>query len=134
MVGWAETLEVLPAILVVGASFSLTQYFWSNHVASNLVDIAGGVVSLFATVIFLRFWHPKRVWRFADEQAAGGNPATSHRHSAAQIVKAWMPFAILSLTVLVWGLPAVQGPIKRPTPPVWAVPLLHNAVTRAAPV
>src|SRR5207253_2181202 len=111
MVGWAETLEVLPAILVVGASFSLTQYFWSNHVDSNLVDIAGGVVSLSATVIFLRFWRPKRVWRFADEPASSANPAAAHRHSAGQIVKAWMPFAILSLTVLVLGLPAVKGAV-----------------------
>jgi len=134
MVGWAETLEVLPAILVVGASFSLTQYFWSNHVDSNLVDIAGGVVSLAATVIFLRFWRPKRVWRFADEQAAGGSPGVAHKHSAGQIVKAWMPFAILSLTVLAWGLPAVKGAINRATTHVWDVPLLHNAVTRAAPV
>ena len=134
MVGWGETLEVLPAILVVGASFSVTQYFWSNHVDSNLVDIAGGVVSLLATVIFLRFWRPKRVWRFADEQASGVNPATAHRHSAGQIVKAWMPFAILSLTVLVWGLPAVKGAINRATTHVWDVPLLHNAVSRAAPV
>src|SRR5438128_387705 len=31
MVGWTETFEVLPAILVVGTSFSLTQYLWSNH-------------------------------------------------------------------------------------------------------
>jgi lactate permease len=134
MVGWAETLEVLPAILVVGASFSLTQYFWSNHVDSNLVDIAGGVVSLAATVIFLRFWRPKRVWRFADEPASSANPAAAHRHSGGQIVKAWMPFAILSLTVLVWGLPAVKGAINRATTPVWDVPLLHNAVTRSAPV
>ena len=133
MVGWAETLEVLPAILVVGASFSLTQYLWSNHVDSNLVDIAGGVVSLAATVIFLRFWRPKRVWRFADEQASGAGPA-AHKHSAGQVIKAWMPFAILSLTVLVWGLPAVKGAINRATTPVWDVPLLHNAVTRAAPV
>ncbi len=134
MVGWAETLEVLPAILVVGASFSLTQYFWSNHVDSNLVDIAGGVVSLAATVIFLRFWRPKRVWRFADEQASGGSPAAAHKHSAGQIVKAWMPFAILSLTVLVWGLQPVKSAINRATTHVWDVPLLHNAVTRAAPV
>src|ERR1043165_9134308 len=45
LVGWKETFEVLPAILVVGTSFSLTQYLWSNHVDSNLVDIAGGIVS-----------------------------------------------------------------------------------------
>ena len=134
MVGWGETLEVLPAILVVGASFSLTQYLWSNHVDASLVDIAGGVVSLAATVIFLRFWRPKRVWRFAEEQASGGSPAAAHRHSAGQIARAWMPFAILSLTVLVWGLQPVKSAINRATTHVWDVPLLHNAVTRAAPV
>src|SRR4051812_48297453 len=31
LVGWKETFEVLPAILVVGVSFALTQYLWSNH-------------------------------------------------------------------------------------------------------
>jgi lactate permease len=135
MVGWAETFEVLPAILVVGTSFSLTQYFWSNHVDSNLVDIAGGVVSLAATVVFLRFWRPKRVWRFEGERAAAPAGATpARKYTAGQTLKAWMPFAILSLTVLVWGLPAVKGAINRATTPVWDVPLLHNAVTRAAPV
>src|ERR1700756_3555105 len=64
MVNWSETFEVLPAILVVGFSFGLTQFFWSNHVDSNLVDIMGGVVSIIATVIFLHFWKPKKVWRF----------------------------------------------------------------------
>src|SRR6202451_3195623 len=38
MVGWKETIEVLPPILVVGVSFSLTQFLWSNYVDSNLVD------------------------------------------------------------------------------------------------
>ena len=140
MVGWSETIEVLPAILVVGTSFSLTQYLWSNHVDSNLVDIAGGVVSLIATVVFLRFWKPKRVWRFANEGAAvpagrmSGNPAAPRTHTAGQILKAWLPFTILSLTVLVWGLPAIKGAINRATTPIWNVPWLHNAVTRAAPV
>src|SRR5437879_8013021 len=70
MVGWSETFEVLPAILVVGVSFSLTQYFWSNHVDSNLVDIAGGVVSLVATVLFLRFWQRHRLCRHEHGHAA----------------------------------------------------------------
>ena len=64
MVGWKETFEVFPAILVVGLSFSLTQFFWSNYIDSNLVDIMGGVVSIVAAVTFLRFWKPKRIWRF----------------------------------------------------------------------
>jgi lactate permease len=74
MVGWRETFEVLPAILVVGGSFAVTQFVWSNFVDSNLVDIAGGVVSIVATVVFLRFWRPKRVWRFSDE-CEDGKPA-----------------------------------------------------------
>jgi len=134
MVGWGETVEVLPAILVVGASFSLTQYLWSNHVDSNLVDIVAGVCSLIATVLFLRFWQPKRIWRFADERDAAPMPGVAARHTAGQIVKAWMPFAILSVFVLVWGLPAVKGAMNHATTPIWNVPYLHNAITRAAPV
>src|SRR5213596_2739892 len=81
MVSWKETFQVFPAILVVGISFALTQFFWSNHMDSNLVDIAAGVVSLAATMLFLRVWQPKRIWRFEDERAAApvvqarGNPA-----------------------------------------------------------
>jgi lactate permease len=132
MVGWRETLEVLPAILVVGGSFSVTQYFWSNHVDANLVDIAAGVISLVATLVFLRYWRPRSTWRFADERAAtiGGGSG----HTAREILRAWMPFAILSIVVLVWGLPSIKGLMNRATTPIWNVPYLHNAITRAAPV
>src|SRR5467141_1851786 len=68
MVGWSETFEVLPAILVVGFSFGLTQFLWSNYVDSNLVDIVAGVVSIVATLAFLRFWKPRNIWRFDYER------------------------------------------------------------------
>jgi lactate permease len=132
MVGWRETLEVLPAILVVGGSFSVTQYLWSNHVDANLVDIAAGVISLVATLVFFRFWRPRRTWRFADERAAtvGGGA----NHTTREILRAWLPFAILSIVVLVWGLPSIKGVMNQVTTPIWNVPYLNNAVTRAAPV
>src|SRR3989441_5963150 len=173
MVSWKETWEVAPAILVVGFSFGLTQYFWSNHVDSNLVDIMGGVVSIIATVAFLRFWRPKKIWRF-DYERGGAVPAGSpqavsdalggewdpkkidgyvpvrHSYSGGQVAKAWMPFATLSVFVLLWVLPSIKLAMNkattpsfrvvqangkvRPGPPGWDVPYLHNAVTRSAPV
>src|ERR1700735_2530892 len=70
MVSWSETFEVLPPILVVGISFAGMQYFWSNYMDSNLVDIAAGITSMIAIIVFLRFWKPKRIWRFEDEREA----------------------------------------------------------------
>jgi lactate permease len=173
MVTWRETFEVFPAIAVIGVSFALTQFFWSNYVDSNLVDIMGGVVSILAALIFFRFWKPKKIWRFDydDKPAAvasvpagkisddvGGEWAPKQfdgivqprSYTAGQVLKAWMPFAILSLFVLLWGLPKIKLAMNqattpafkvvlangkvRPGPPGWDVPYLHNAISRSAPV
>ncbi len=154
MVSWSETFEVLPAILVVGGSFAATQWFWANHMDSNLVDIAAGVVSLIATMLFLRVWQPKRIWRFEDErQEDAAKLARSEvvkHYSGGQTAKAWLPFAILSVIVLVWGLPAVKLAMNkattpafkvmlpdgkpRPGPAGWDWPYLHAKVFRTAPV
>src|ERR1700691_2049795 len=78
MVSWKETFEVFPAIAVVGGSFALTQFLWSNYVDSNLVDIMGGVVSIVALLIFLRFWKPKKIWRFDyDDKSPAPPPPTA---------------------------------------------------------
>ncbi len=171
LVSWQETFEVFPAILVVGVSFALTQFFWSNYVDSSLVDIMGGVISIVATVAFLKFWKPKKIWRFDYDEKT--RPAASPARGIAdsfggewtaedfdenlgvrsypfgKVLKAWMPFGILSVVVLVWGLPTVKLALNqvtpafkvvqadgklRPGPPGWDVPYLHNAVYRAAPV
>ena len=152
MVSWKETLEVLPAILVVGISFAATQWFWANHMDSNLVDISAGAVSLVATLLFLRVWQPKTVWRFPEEAGVDSSPATSSikHHSAGQIAKAWMPFAILSIFVLCWGLPPIKSALNqattpsfkvvmadgkpRPGPAGWDWPYLHGKVSRTTPV
>jgi lactate permease len=143
MVSWSETFEVLPAILVVGISFAGTQFFWANYMDSNLVDIAAGVVSLVVTLLFLRVWKPKKIWRFEDERAEDAakleRKEVVRQYTGGQIAKAWMPFAILSLFVLMWGLPSVKAAMGKATTPAfktggWEVPYLHKAVFRAQPV
>jgi lactate permease len=154
MVSWKETIEVLPAILVVGGSFAATQWFWSNHMDSNLVDIAAGVVSLVMTLAFLRVWRPKKIWRFADEASVdkliSRQDASPALTSPRQIARAWMPFAILSVFVLCWGLPSIKTALNKATtpsfkvvmadgtartgPPGWDWPYLHGKVSRTAPV
>jgi len=152
MVNWKETREVLPAILVVGGSFAATQWFWSNHVDSNLVDIAAGIISLVVTLLFLRVWRPKKIWRFPDEPALDASSARSSiaHYSTRQIARAWMPFAILSVFVLCWGLPSIKNALNQATtpsfkvvmadgtsrsgPPGWDWPYLHGKVSRTTPV
>jgi lactate permease len=169
MVSWSETFEVLPAILVTGISFAAMQFFWSNYMDSNLVDIAAGVTSMIAMLLFLRVWKPKRIWRFEDERdtplpvsgkvtaKADKSPivvdqmddewdvrqmqqaAAAQTYTGGQIARAWLPFAILSMFVLLWGLPTIKNAMGRATTPAfktggWEVPFLHKAVFRAQPV
>lgn len=172
MVSWKETFEVAPAILVVGCSFGAMQFFWSNQMRdSNLVDIMAGTFSLLVTVVFLRFWKPKTVWRFPHERVttaavagAGGSSAVAvgtasaspaptaksasgassttapvHSYTGGQIAKAWMPFVILSIFVLLWGLPSVKKQLNTYTTPAfarggWDFPMVHRAISRDQPV
>ncbi|HKB97733.1 MAG TPA: L-lactate permease, partial [Terriglobales bacterium] len=142
MVPWKETFEVLPAILVVGISFASMQFFWSNHMDSNLVDITAGLFSLLCTVVFLLFWKPKRIWRFAEDTAvpaAVGAPAavtssarptsavgsaqpaltSSSSYTTGQIFKAWIPFLILSVFVFLWGYKPIKDYMNVHTTPAW---------------
>jgi len=150
MVGWKETFEVLPAILVVGVSFASMQYFWANHMDSNLVDITAGLFSLICTVVFLIFWKPKRIWRFEEDavpatSVSGGSPGVeTHEHSAGRTFLAWMPFLVLSVFVFLWGWAPVKTWMNNNTTPAWRTAEgkpnggwntpLHLKVKRDAPV
>ncbi|HZU32159.1 MAG TPA: L-lactate permease, partial [Candidatus Angelobacter sp.] len=136
MVSWKETFEVFPAILVVGISFASMQYFWSNHMDSNLVDITAGLFSLLCTVVFLLFWKPKKIWRFEEDgghiavtpigkgipSVSGGSTGPEiHSYSFGQTFKAWLPFLILSVFVFLWGYKPVKDWMNIHTTPNWVV-------------
>ena len=128
MVPWKQTFQVLPGILVTGLSFGAVQFYWGNYQDSNLVDIMAGIAALLATVVFLRFWQPKEIWRFPEER---GTAVVGHNYTRKQVLKAWMPFAILTLFVLLWGF--IQRSLDSYTRIDFQFPGLHNAVWRDAP-
>ncbi|MFS0781638.1 L-lactate permease [Bacillus sp. 1P06AnD] len=109
MVGWKKTMEVLPAILVSGISFSLTQYVTSNFLGPELPDVLSALVSLVALAVFLKFWKPKSIYRFKHEkEATAASDVTESSYSGGKIFKAWSPFLVLTIMISIWGIPTIK--------------------------
>lgn len=120
MSGWKGVKGCWPAILVSGGSFAAFQFFASNFHGPSLVDVLGGIGSLVALTVFLRFWQPQEVWRFPGEAGAAdatapstGRPLLNELPSARQTAYAWMPWVMLSVMICLWGLPAWKGAMDR---------------------
>lgn len=155
--------ETWPAALVTGASFSVTQYFTSNHIGPELPDITSALVSLISLTLFLKVWQPRGASQRAGGAVAvgGGGAAALARvggglaaggvgkvagdnrraspYTAAQTLRAWAPFGILTAIVTVWSLPsfkalfagngALAGSVLK-----FKVPALDQLVIKAAPI
>jgi lactate permease len=108
------------------------------------VDVAGGLISLIALALFTRLWRPSDTWQFSDEQPKPTLPDTT-RHSRVEIVRAWAPWALLSLFVFLCGEPHIRtwldgGSKNSPntlagiSSLVFPVPGLHEKIDRVPPV
>ena len=138
MVPWRATFAVWPALLAVGGAFAGTQFAWSNFVGFELVDLASSIASLLAGVVVLRFWKPKDEWRFehdgeGDLLAKSSGVQAGPTLTGRAVARAWMPFALLSATVLFWGLPAVKARMVDQSWK-WKVPGLHERVVKGEAV
>ena len=135
MAGFAGMVEVWPACLVAGVFFAIPQFLVSNFHGPALVDIIASLVSIIAIYVLLKFWQPKRIWRFEGEQDAVDG---LKKHSRTEAWKAWMPWVILSVLVGIWGTDTVKGLLNKSFggvfAPKWAIPGLHNLVLRMAPL
>ena len=131
MAGFRGALEIWPALVVCGGSFALVQFGMANFHGPWLVDVAGGLVSLIATALFLRVWRPKRIWHYPDEPAR--TPSEAVPPTSPQMISAWIPWVLLTVFVFVWGLPQFKT-IMKPTVGSFQVPGLHQRIERTPPV
>ncbi len=62
------------------------------------------------------------------------HPGAPARHSRADIIRAWTPWAILTVFVFVWGLPPVKAWLNSLFAPNFPIAGLHNLVEKMPPV
>ena len=159
MCTWKQTWEVWPALLCAGGSFAVFQYsFATIHtwpgfhdiVLYPMTDIGGGIFSLVATAVFLKFWKPKKEWHFTSAAADSKSGATPVPDPAAacdpnaapaleaaaaaltaperplgfrNVARAWAPYLIMSVLLLLTGLVRQrEAPVKPGPGPVQIVP------------
>ncbi|WP_180176386.1 MULTISPECIES: L-lactate permease [unclassified Acinetobacter] len=146
MDGWRGVKETWPAVIVGGGSFALAQYLTSNFVGPELPDITAAIASLISLTILLKFWQPKHIFRFADQDANVDESAAQQlaaqkqqKYSIAQIAKAWSPFAILTAMVTIWSIKpfkdlfAKDGALHDLVISI-KVPYLHQLIQKMPPV
>ncbi len=100
---------VWPAILVTGTSYALTMFLVAHFVGPMLPDVLSAIVSILSLIIFLRFWHPKEIWRFPKERENNSFMHIKKKYSFPVLLKAWTPFILLIIFIGNWGLSGTQS-------------------------
>lgn len=140
MDGWRGVKETWPAVLVGGGSFALGQFLTANYIGPELPDITSAIFALVTLTTFLKFWQPKRIFRFDTEPGAAKiQTTTPAKLTTGMVIKAWSPFIILTAMVTIWSLKPFKalfasGGALSGTVFSIPVPMLHNLVQKMAPV
>jgi len=138
--GRKAMLEIWPAILVTGASFAVSQFLVSNYIGPELVDVIAAVVSMASLVSFLKVWQPKTIWTSVslkghEKDGGEGHAMTAPtKHPRADVIRAWTPWAILTVFVFIWGLPPVKAWLNGIFAPAFPIGGLHNLIEKMPPV
>ncbi len=112
--GWKGVKGIWPAILVTGVSFAIPQYLISNFHGPMLVDVGAAMVSMACLTVFLKVWKPKDVWHTTKlkghetDSGEEGPPAAFEKHDSGLVMRAWIPWLILTVFVFAWGFPTVK--------------------------
>jgi len=122
MGGFKALRGVWPAAALCGIAFASAQFGVSTYLGPYLTDIIGSLAAMLCLVVLLQFWRP----------ADGPAQPPPHKHSTGTVVRAWAPYGLLVVFVLLWGVDSVKSVLNSATF-VFPWPSLHNAVLRMPP-
>ena len=120
--GWRKMLEIWPAILVAGVSFAIPQFLVSNYHGPMLVDVIAALISMACLTGFLKVWKPATVHTSAALTGRVDNSKIDAEHdekpvptatfasdAKPAVMRAWMPWIILTIFVFIWGTQAFKN-------------------------
>ncbi|MCX2827510.1 L-lactate permease [Bacillus pseudomycoides] len=141
MDGFKGIKQTWPALLVAGSSFAITQFITATFLGPELPDITSALVSLVCLALFLKVWQPKEIYQSnqANAEAATTTAASMPKLTVGKVVKAWSPFIILTVMVVIWSqsfFKALFAPGGTLESLVFKfqIPGLHNLVMKAEPI
>ncbi len=133
-------MQIWPALLVTGLSFAIPQFLVSNYIGPELVDVIAAMSSMICLVLFLKVWKPKEIWtstslkNHAEDEARDVIIQEKITYPKPEVVRAWMPWVILTVFVFIWGLPVVKDYLNSLFAPKFPIEGLHLLVEKVAPV
>lgn len=141
MDGLKGVRQTWPALLVAGSSFAITQFITATFLGPELPDITSALVSLVSLALFLKVWQPKEIYQSgqANSEAAVTTAASMPKLTLGKVVKAWSPFIVLTIMVVVWSQSFfkalfVPGGALESLVFKFEIPGLHNLVMKAEPI
>ncbi|MDM5190808.1 L-lactate permease [Bacillus sp. DX4.1] len=142
MDGFKGVKQTWPALFVAGGSFAITQFITATFLGPELPDITSALVSLVCLALFLKVWQPKEIYQTnqANREAAATTTMSSMpKLTAGKVVKAWSPFIILTVMVVIWSQNFfkalfVPGGALESLVFKFEIPGLHNLVMKAEPI
>lgn len=130
--GWSAMLEIWPAILVAGGVYSLTLLLVATFHGPWLVDIFSSSFTILAVLLLLRVWQPKRILN-QTLQTITSTSSSAVAHEKGFLRQAILPWAILSLFIILWGLPFWSRWLDSFSTLHITIPGLHQTVLRMPP-
>ncbi len=127
MGGWAALSAALPAAAVCGVCFAAMQLVISNLVGPYLTDILASLAAIAGLMVLLRFWRP------TVQAPTVITKANQTLLPTAVLLRAWSPYILLVIFVLLWGFGPVKALLDKATL-VFSWPGLDGQIQRLAPV
>jgi lactate permease len=136
--GWRGLFGIWPAAVVAALSYTIPQFLVATYHGPWLAAPISGLSCIIALVVLLRFWRPRHLLGFDGEGnlvpvlnpgSSGGQPESRKR-----VFEAWLPWGVLTILILIWGVPQFQALTDNLFPAQFNMPWLHNLIRRMPPV